>query len=330
MVLCPLILILKVSIPYLALCLLYIQMYIGAITVINEHINALEKEFDRLKKEAIKLLDASSVEVKEVVYELSTLPATEMSEHKVFLEEKSDKLEESKNHTALFRGLNFYWTYLSPHLLKHLVHQLPALKEIQKEMESYMTRLQEFRTQTPLELFCRVDKERIKPPEGFRAVVATFKQVKSKKFKSNTITLQDIEEFRLEYGKHYQLRDLALMLLPEVQRNCFIVTFLVPVSVVELLHSNIPKVLFASFGVTKLEVSGNCIFNDNDQPNISAMHSREPLIETGTIQDPHFLEITPTPITQSTPFPSFKQLPLVSAPGKCRSISLCDAVLDSS
>ena len=269
-----------------------------------------------MKKEAIKLLEANSVEVKEVVYELSTLPATEMTEHKVFLKNESDNLEKSEHHTALFRGLNLYWTYLSPQLLKHLVHQLPALKEIQEEMEAYMSRLQEFRTQTPLELFCQVDKERIDPPKELKAVVATFNEVKSKKFKSKKITLQDIEDFRLEYGKHYQLRKLALMLLPEVQRNCFIVTFLVPVSVVELLHSNIPEELFVNFGVTKLEISGNCIFGDNDQPNFPVMHVREPLIEmqTGASQDPHFLGITPTPATlESTAFPP---LTLMSALSK--------------
>ena len=275
------------------------------IVVVKANIETLESEFNKLKKRAIKLLEASSVEVKDVVYELSTLPAAEMTEHKVFIEEKSDKLEESKNHTALFRGLNLYWTYLSPHLLKHLVHQLPALNEMQEEMDVYMIRLQEFRTQTPLELFYQVDKEHIKPPKGFTDLVATFKAIKSKRFTSRMMTLQDVEDFRLEYGKHYKLRDLALMLLPQIEKNCFIIKFFVPVAIVELLRSNVPQELFLKFGITKLEVSGTCIFRDDNQISVQTMppysipvtHSRPPVPRYGTTQDCFTMEITPNPHT---------------------------------
>ena len=212
-----------------------------------------------LKRKAINLLEASKSQVKDVVYELSTLPASEIAEHKVFLEEKAEKLEESKDHTALFRGLNLYWTYLSPHLLKHLVCQLPPLQKMKGDMEKYMNSLEEFRKRTPLELFCNIDKEHVELPQGFAKVIARFKVLKAK---STKITLQDIEIFRQQYGKRYLLRDFALMLQDEVKVNSFVVTFIVVKLVIDMLQSNIPKELFQAFGVIQLDVSGHCVFFD--------------------------------------------------------------------
>jgi len=172
---------------------------------------------------------------------------------------------EGVDHLELFGELHLYWTYLSPHLFKHLVYKLKPLEEIQGEMEAYMTSLSEFRMGTPLKLFCAINKEHIKPPERFQTVVATFKDVKSKKMKSKKMTLQDLENFWLEYGKIYKLCELALILRCEVMENSFIVTFFVPDSVVELLQNNVPKELLRNFGVTKLVLVGNCIFMDDNE-----------------------------------------------------------------
>lgn len=261
----------------------------------QEKIDMLESEFDQLKRNAIKLLEGSSVEVKDVVYELSTLSATEMNEHKVFLKEESEKLEESKHHMALFRCLNYYWTYLSPHLLKHLVGKLPPLKEMEGNMEVYMTNLREFRERTPLDLFCQIGKEHIEAPKGFQNVVAIFKDVV--KFKQSKMTLQDLEDFRLEYGKCYKLREFALMLLYRVKENSFIVTFFAPASIVKLLQSSIPEEILNEYGVTKLIVSGNCVFMANGQTNIQPTQRqktelpRTPCMVEGTVS--HLSPVSP-------------------------------------
>lgn len=202
----------------------YNRPTLGTVREVNECIDQLEETFDKLKRKAIGLLQGSTTEVKDVVYELTTLRASEIAQHKVFLEEKSDRLRESKDHTVLFGGLNLYWTYLYPHLLKHLVKKLPPLKEMEGDMKRYMDDLCGFRAQTPLELFSQIEPQYIEPPEGFTKIVAIFK---TRKNTSSKLTLQDIEYFRQEYGNWYQLRDFAFMLHNEVKENSFIVTFFV-------------------------------------------------------------------------------------------------------
>ena len=230
----------------------------GKVEEVESNIYALESNFGDLVKKAVNLLKKFKTEIEDIVYELSTLSVREKSEHKVFLEANLKKLRKSEDHVVLFGYLNLYWTYLSPHLLKHLVNKLPPLNEIKGDMEAYMKSLHEFRVQTPVTLFCQADKQHVEPPEEFTRVVAKFEKVKT----SNELiitTLQDIEEFRQKYGSRHQLRNFALM-LNEVEENCFLVTFFVPQSVVEELQSNVPEQLLKEYEVTKLEVSGTCVF----------------------------------------------------------------------
>ena len=224
-----------------------------------------------MKKSAIKLLEDGCISVKDVVYELSDLPATEIDEHKFFLDEKLDKLRESKDQTALFSHLNLYWTYLSPHLLTHLVSQIPSLRKMEGAMETYMSKLHIFRTQTPLKLFCKLDKRHIIQPNGFSKVVVRFKQLKSKPY----LTLQDLEDFRQKYGSYYSLTKIALMLQDEIEEMSFIVTFLVPQSVVELLQSSVPEQILREFKVTQLEISGQNIFCETQKQTASVKSSLE-------------------------------------------------------
>ena len=254
---------------------------------VQENIDALERKFDELKRKAIKLLEESRTEVKNVVYELSTLPASEIGQHKVFLEEKSDKLEESKNHTALFRSLNLYWTYLSPDLLTHLVIKLPPLEEMKQDMQAYMGNLCKFRKETPLELFCETDQGHVDPPEGFANVVVRFKEVKSKKMTTDKLTLQDIEDFRQRYAGHYKLRDFAFMLRNEIQKGSFVVTFLVPESVTESLkvEGSIPHAIIDEFGVTHLNVDKVVVFCVKDEVKYTTKASNSP-VKTGMVSGP--------------------------------------------
>ena len=222
-------------------------------------------------KRAISLLIKSKTDVKDIVYELSTLSATEKSEHKVFLKKNLKKLRKSEDHLVLFGYLNLYWTYLSPHLLKHLVNKVSPLREMKGDMEAYMESLRDFRMQTPLDLFCQVDTQHVEPPEGFTRVVTKFEKVESENKLS--MTLQDIEEFRQKYGSHYQLRDFALM-LNEVKHNCYIVIFFVPQSVVEQLQSNVPENVLEEYEVSQLEVSETCVFvQQNLQPSLAEVCS---------------------------------------------------------
>ena len=64
-----------------------------ALAQVRTSIATLEKQFEYLKKQAIKLLQKCKVGVKEVVYELTTLSADEKDEHKGYLEKNCKELK---------------------------------------------------------------------------------------------------------------------------------------------------------------------------------------------------------------------------------------------
>ena len=146
----------------------------GTVEEVKEFVQVLEAEFESLKKKAIELLEASKFSVKDTVYELKTLPVSERYEHKDFLMSNNRKLRESKDHEDLFSLLDSCWSYLSPTLLGHLVRKLPALNDIESDMQAYMGDLRVFKEKTPIKLFRKIYKENIEPPEGFDKIAFGF------------------------------------------------------------------------------------------------------------------------------------------------------------
>ena len=66
-------------------------------------------------------------------------------------------------------------------------------------------RVQKFKLETPLTVFCETQKrKRVDPTPQFREAVAEFDWPEN-------VTLEIVEQFRQEYASHYNLRDCALM-----------------------------------------------------------------------------------------------------------------------
>ena len=243
-------------------------------TEIEKNIEELEEMFSKLKKKAIELLKASSTEVNEVVYELSDLSPEEKTEHKAYLTENQQTLSDQKDHIALFTSLNLHWDYLSPQLFDHLVNKLDCLKELKEEMNKYNKTLKTFRVTTPLTLFCEIHRKRFEPTDGFCKMVKKYKSELSK-----DKTLQDVEEFRQKYAGHHQLYEFALQLYSIVPGS-FIVTFLVPESVVDILKENVPENMLKRFGIARLEIAGCCVYSDSTKTvasSITLPHSTSPI-----------------------------------------------------
>ena len=217
-----------------------------------------------MKLMTIKCLEKIKVSVMVVVYILSSLGADHMAEHKVFLENNIQKLNQCYNHWELFTSLNLYWNYLSYHLLDHLIKEISlkyqlltdvddktvkqSLTDAKRLMSSYKTDLKKFRQNTPLKLFCKAENgSEDDPPPGFRKMVVKFNW-------SDTTTLEDVEIFRQRYVRHYNLRDCAMM-LNSIRPGTFTVTWFVPSSVVEVLKKRASDV-FIKFNVSRLEFPG--------------------------------------------------------------------------
>ena len=193
--------------------------------------------------------------VNDVVYQLTTLKARELSEHKMFLKENMKTLSKHDDLVELFKDLNLYWNYLSPGLLEHLAKKF-CLSDIKIEVQLYKATLEVFRAKTSLKFFCLIEVKYIGPTEEFCNLVANFKAQISKE-----MTLKDVEDFRRRYADHYSLYDFTLR-LNSILPGSFIVSFSVPESIVEILRVNIPEEMLKVFGVTQLEIAGSCVYSD--------------------------------------------------------------------
>ena len=52
--------------------------------------------------------------------------------------------------------------------------------------------------------------------------------------------LEIVEQFRQDYTSHYNLRECAVM-IAQVGQGCFVITWLIPKSVVDKLKGNVPR-----------------------------------------------------------------------------------------
>ena len=223
------------------------RMYVRA------KIKEFESRFNDLKNASRECLEKQGVAVQRVADALTTLKADYVDEHKQFLESRLSALYQAADHSELFGTMNFHWDYLAYHLLDHLIREF-KLEEVKGKMETYKADLQLFREKTLLKLFCLSHKRRhIKPPPGFREVVAEFEWPAD-------VTLEVVEQFRQEYAYHYSLRECAMM-LAKVLPGSFIITWFIPVSIVEKLKGKVPRAILKRNSTTKLMIAGECVYH---------------------------------------------------------------------
>ena len=256
------------------------QTYQKAIAA-KDDIKVLKERFNAMKISTVKCLEKIQVSVMAIVHILMSL---RIDDHQVFLEEDEERFYQCYNHWELFGELNFYWNYLSYHLLDHLIKKVSrtyrlltnveeeiaeqSLTDIKGQMRLYKEDLELFRRNMPLLFFCHAEKWHVRvedPPPGFRAMVVDYNW-------SNTPTLEDVEIFRQCYVRHYNLREYAMILNSIGPDNVsVIVTWFVPSSAVDLLKKRAPNV-FREFNVSRLEfpgVAGHCVYEAPPKDNVS-------------------------------------------------------------
>ena len=217
---------------------------------IQAKIKKFERRFNDLKKKARAALQERRVAVKQVVDAFTSMPADDMEEHKLFLNDHLNELYGSPNQSELFGKLSvLHWDYLSYQLLDYVIKEFGL--EMDGEMETYKVDLQRFREKTPLDMFCESQRRRRrKPSDDFQEVVAEFDWPQE-------VTLEVVEQFRQEYAYHYCLRECAMM-LAVVRRGSFIVTWLIPQSISKKLRAkeSIPQRIMKKYSVISFKIAG--------------------------------------------------------------------------
>ena len=223
-----------------------------------------------MKMSALKKLKAKKIGVTDLCNGLTSLKALKGEKDIVlFLKSTMNELFESTSIEVVFFHLNLYWGYLNFHLLDHIIKQF-CLDDVRREMDKYKVELEEFKIQTPLEVFGRAQEVNDPViPDGFEKLVSHHEFSKS-------ATLKEIEQLRLALKKEYSLEDCALMLY-KVLCGSTIIVWLVPNSVAEhilLITSAMAKETFRENMMTRLALHGKTIYKDDvtSAPSLVSEH----------------------------------------------------------
>ena len=232
-------------------------------------IKGLHERFNALKDLAIQGLQKIGVTVQMVVFILTNIWS---HKDRLYLKENHKALRQCEDHLELFGNLNFYWNYLAPDLLDHLIEELTKkhkdFNTTSSEMTTYKKDLEEFKKRTTLVLFCEADPRPLDedPPPGFRKMVVKFDWPEN-------ATLEDVEKFRRRFASSYDLQTCAMM-LNSIGTGSFTVTWFVPVSVVEMLRKKGALAVFKEFSVTRLEIHTStqiCVYQIPPQRPVSGL-----------------------------------------------------------
>ena len=230
------------------------------VAAVHSQVQKFHQRFNEIKEATVKQLIACQIAVTAMVFWLTSIKA--LDKHKVFLEKNLEALEQCRSHWMLFAKLNLYWNYLAYDLLYQFLEVLTShyeeFRTISENMAAYKEDLERFRQNTPLRLFCRAElmplTGRDVPPPGFQEMVMEFNW-------SEKVTLEEVERFRKRYAELYKLEDCAMM-VNSIIPGSFIVTWFVPVSIVEAIRQKKKGVfnLFTEFQVTRLVIAGKRVF----------------------------------------------------------------------
>ena len=144
--------------------------------------------------------------------------------------------------------------YLSYHILDCVIKEF-QLGDVKAQMEAYKLNLQKFRVKVPLTVFCRAKGRRsIKFSSEFKEVVVEFHH-------PHEMSLECLEQFRINYSTHYNLRDCSMILAGiNTINSTFVSTWLISKSIADGLKKSLPRVVFEEHSVSKFSVAGDCVY----------------------------------------------------------------------
>ena len=162
--------------------------------------------FQWLRKEALNKLKEDHVSVDDLCDKLTSLNylQNDTSIHR-FLDKRIERLYSCHSVTIVFSILNAYWSYLSYHLLEHVVIQY-SLEDLRIQMKEFKLEVDLFKEETPLRVFADVEKKiNSNVPDSFTKLISI-------RHISKDSYLKEIEKVRVELKNEYRFEECALML----------------------------------------------------------------------------------------------------------------------
>ena len=221
-------------------------------------IKQLERKFEDLVTHARKYMVATNVDVQDLLQSMTLLQGDLRSEHKLFIQEKGEKLRKAESINDVFLTANEYWDFLNYSLLQHVLDK-HASDEIKKAMEGYAEEITQFRKKTKLRVFSKVHKRKPKKADD------KFKELVSEhNIDLSTATLEDVEQFRNDICNELSLFPFSLQ-LAALTPGSVVITWLVPQSLVAHIQKAITlnSQTMRKYHVTQLTVDGFITYYNN-------------------------------------------------------------------
>ena len=198
---------------------------------ISERIDELQKEYIDISVCAAEEL-SSNVEVKKLRYSLLCLPPNLKKEHSKFLQTAKAEIKQAESTDEVMYVIGEHNHYLHYSLLKYVIGLYGSV-DLKNKMADYVEKMDSFRKKTKLQIFSEVCADE---PEKVNGKFATM-DIKHD-WNWQTVTLDDVEKFRIQFCRELSLYDFSLNLL-KVARGCVEVTWRVPRSLVTYIQNSI-------------------------------------------------------------------------------------------
>ena len=201
------------------------------IEVAKSRIIQLQRKYIEISVKAAKEM-SGNVLVPHLRYSFISLPPKLKKERKKFVREAKADLKQAESVDDIFDVIGEHSDYLRYSLLKYVI-DLYGSDELKKEMADYESEMKMFRKETRLEIFSKVCHDEPEKINGNFSEMVTKHNIKWA-----TVTLEDVERFRVEVCRELSLYDFSLNLV-RVARGCVEVTWKVPKSLVAYIQKSV-------------------------------------------------------------------------------------------
>ena len=225
----------------------------------QHRINVLNECFEWLERAALKQLKEKRISVEEFCHKLTSLKCLRNDNSiTFFVEERIERFYKSSSVVVVFGILNTYWSYLSYHLLEHVINQC-SLEELKIQMQEFKAEVNLFKETTPLGIFADAEKKLdLKIPDGFETFISSHEF-------SRYSLLKEVEKVRVKFNDTYRFEDFVLM-VNDILPGSIKIVWLIPTAATQHLlevTSTLERGRFHTIMLVELEFRGECIYRDD-------------------------------------------------------------------
>ena len=226
-----------------------------AIAKVSQKINAFHLEFTALKIALYDEIKTKEISAESLAIAISSLPPDAQTEHKEFLSQHSTMLDSPESRLKVYNTVNKYSNYLNYGLVQQLAN-LFGSADVKRDMESYVSKISEFRRNTLLLLYAKAQ-------HPAREKVSSDVSTLVTKHKWTNKTLEDVEQFRRIHACQYCLLHF-IAIISSIEEGSVVLTWLIPNPVASYLRKRIMMTaddMFRESSITQVEIDGITLYS---------------------------------------------------------------------